>query len=207
MSDNDKDRMLHSFFRSSTVEGINLTDALNRFTNSTTLLNFFQVFAVNSPLMLDELRSPNAENLPKYAIIVHSLKGVCYSISAENSGHMAKELEKNAEAGNLQFVLEKNDAFIASVEKILAGIDRLLVNAEKVLDKPKRNTPDPALLKQIAEAAGTYQVGKIDKAMYELEKYQYESHADLIVWLRERISLSDFEKIQEELLKKLKENT
>jgi HPt (histidine-containing phosphotransfer) domain-containing protein len=207
MGNVDTDKILDGFFRSGEVEGINFASALDRFNNSEAMLDFFRSFAAHSPSLLSELRSPNAKKLPRYAIAVHSLKGVCYGIAAEDAGLMAEELEKNAETGNLQFVLEKTDAFIASVEKILAGLNGLLVHAEKLLDKPEKDAPDPNLLKQIVEAAKVYHIGEIDKIMYELEKYRYKSHSGLIAWLQERINLSELEEIQEELLKRLEENT
>jgi HPt (histidine-containing phosphotransfer) domain-containing protein len=200
---NDEETALDRFFRSNTVEGVDFAGALERFGNAKALLGFLQSYAAHTPSTLEKIRSPNRETLSRYGITIHSLKGASYGIAAETAGRMAEELEKAAAAGNLELVLEKNDAVIAVVEKILTGLTELLSRAELLQEKPKKSEPDPAILKHIAEAAAEYRVGEIDKAMNELEKYRYESHSDLIVWLHDHINRSEFEMIQEKLSERL----
>jgi hypothetical protein len=39
----------------------------------------------------------------------------------------------------------------------------------------------------------------VDKAMVELESYVYERHPELVVWLRERVDMMDFQQILDRL--------
>jgi hypothetical protein len=73
-------------------------------------------------------------------------------------------------------------------------------------EKPLKPAPDTTLLAKIREAAENYDIGELNRVMKELEQYNYESNTDLILWLREQIDKSGFEKIKEWLLPREQKN-
>jgi CheY-like chemotaxis protein len=139
------------------------------------------------------------ETLADYEILVHSLKSTSYTIGVEAIGKMAEELERAVRKGDIAFINAHNGALLDAVENLGVNLADFLEHAKK--RKPLQAAPDPALLVKVLEASIQYDMGQLDAAMDELERYDYESGSDLIIWLREKIAKSELEKIQERLSK------
>ena len=55
------------------------------------------------------------------------------------------------------------------------------------------------MLEKLLAACRDYDLDGVDKAMAEIEKYQYEADGGLVVWLREALDRMDFMQIVEKL--------
>jgi HPt (histidine-containing phosphotransfer) domain-containing protein len=195
----DKNGMT-DFLRQNMINGINFDKALERFVTGDTWLESVKTYAACTPDLLFNLRTVNETRLDEYRITVHGVKGSSYAIAADEVGHLAEDLENAARKGDLDFINSHGAAFLAAAEELVNGLTSLLKQVEEVFSKPKKPAPDKELLDRILEAAGSYNMGELDNAMEELEKYQYESQGDIVPWLKEQIEMSEFEQIQERLL-------
>jgi hypothetical protein len=114
-------------------------------------------------------------------------------------GTKAEDLEKAAKSGNLEFVRSNHDGFIQTARKIIADIAAMFQNISEENPRPKKHEPDASVLAALAEACGEYDIDGVDRAMEELEKYDYESRAELVEWLRNQVNVMGFNTIQERL--------
>ena len=85
-----------------------------------------RLFVKNIPETLKKMRGVTGNNLKSYSISVHSLKGACDYIGAEEARKTAKLLENLADAGDLKGILERNEMFIKQIEKIIVNIQTWL---------------------------------------------------------------------------------
>jgi CheY-like chemotaxis protein len=65
--------------------------------------------------------------------------------------------------------------------------------------RPRRPSPDPAVLDHLLRACRAYDMDAVDEAMQDLETFHYHEGGDLVAWLREKISLLDFEEVMKRL--------
>jgi hypothetical protein len=65
--------------------------------------------------------------------------------------------------------------------------------------KPKKAEPDAQVLAALAESCKSFDIDEVDKAMDELERYDYESKGELVVWLRTQLTQMGFDQIVERL--------
>jgi HPt (histidine-containing phosphotransfer) domain-containing protein len=146
------------------------------------------------------MRNVSQETLSRYVITVHGLKGTSAGIGAQSIREAALELETMSRAGNLEGVLSKNDKLIKDTEVIVANVKAWLEqhdsNSEK---KPRLKAPDKELLAQLRQSCESYNVDDIDKAMSELESFDYDEGADLVVWLRQKINVSKIGEVAKRL--------
>jgi signal transduction histidine kinase/DNA-binding response OmpR family regulator len=187
-----------SRFKGRKIEGLDLEAALERFgDDEDSLLTVLSSYARGTPPLLEQVRAVKAENLADYATIVHGIKGSSRGICAEAAGSLAEGLEHAAKAGNFEFVSAHNNELLELAEKLLVDINALL-DAISV-KKPVKDAPDPAVLEKLREASIAFDIDEADKAMTELESYEYKSQQELVPWLRESLNLLQFKKVAEKL--------
>jgi signal transduction histidine kinase/CheY-like chemotaxis protein/HPt (histidine-containing phosphotransfer) domain-containing protein len=184
------------------VEGLDSEKGLERFGgDGKAYMDSLRSYVVHTPPMLEmAMTAKTGGAFSDYAITVHGIKGSSYGISANAIGQKAEKLEHAAKEGNMDIIEEENDRFIIDAGKFIAGVTRALDELEEKLQKPRKDVPDPVLLAKIRDAAENYDIGGIDDAMEELERYNYESEGELVPWLREQIDKSGFVEIMERLL-------
>ncbi|GHV95945.1 hypothetical protein AGMMS50293_22650 [Spirochaetia bacterium] len=195
----EEDKQITSFLRNNMIQGIHFEKALERFGSGESWLSPVRTFAASTPDLLTFLREVTQKDLAQYRITVHGIKGSSYAIGADEVGQMAEELEKAARNEDLMFIHSHKIPFITAAEALIGNLKALLEKVDENFSKPKKPVPDKQLLDKILEAAGSYNMTEMDKAMEELEKYQYESQGDIVTWLKEQIEQSEFEQIQERL--------
>ncbi|MDR1978277.1 MAG: response regulator [Synergistaceae bacterium] len=182
------------------IEEIDVGKCLPRFGgDGETFLRVLRSYAVNTEPLLDQVREVSKDKLPEYAIVVHGIKGSSRGIGAESLGNMAEALERAAKAGDMEFVLMNNSAFIQASEKLLDDLRAALRAVDAENPKPRKGAPSPVLLEKLAERCEDYDMDGVDEVMAEIESFEYETRADLIVWLRERIDRMEFAEIRERL--------
>jgi CheY-like chemotaxis protein len=184
------------------IEGVNLEEGIARYEGEAAYLGVLRSYATHTPPLLEKLRSLAPETLPDYAVTVHGLKGASYGICADNIGRQAEGLEHAAKAGDYDRVRGENDAFIRQVEAALSGIQELLRScAEGEPEKEQAAAPDPALLEKLLDASRRFKSTVMEEILLELEKYEYQSGGDLVVWLREQLDNLEYDAIRERLEK------
>ncbi|MDR1248926.1 MAG: response regulator [Treponema sp.] len=182
------------------IEGIDLKEGIKRFEEETIYLGILRSYAVHTPALLEKLRSPSPETLPAYAITVHGIKGASYGICAGAIGAWAEALERAAKAGDYEKIRGENAAFIALVERTLAGLEALLGNAlEDRPVKQKATVPDEALLKELLDASKRFKPARMEEIIVTLEAYEYESGEELVAWLREQSDNLEYDAIRKRL--------
>jgi signal transduction histidine kinase/DNA-binding response OmpR family regulator len=182
------------------VEGVDLKEGIKRYDGETVYLGIIRSYAVHTPKLLEKLRSPSRETLGEYAVTIHGLKGSSYGIFAGEIGDRAEELEQAAKIGDYEKVQGENTAFIAGVERTLAGLEALLGNiVESRPVKKKVSGPNEALLKELLDASKRFKPVRMEEIIAELEAYEYESEEDLVVWLREQLDNLEYDTIRERL--------
>jgi signal transduction histidine kinase/CheY-like chemotaxis protein len=180
--------------------GLDYARCLERFGgDEESALRALRSYFTGTPALLDGIRAPSAQTLRDYTITVHGIKSSSLGICAGPAGKAAEELERAAEAGDLAFIGARNDAFLKTLESLLAALGALLRAVDEEKRKPRKEEPDAAALRRLREACAAYDMDGADKAMAELERFSYERRADEIVWLRERVDEADFTRIAERL--------
>jgi CheY-like chemotaxis protein len=162
-------------------------------------LKVLRSYVSDTSTILDKMRLVTQETLPDYAISVHGIKGASANIGAESIRTVALALEMMAKAGDLPGVLAQNDDFLQATEDLVAKIQAWLQEQNGHDDKPLLPTPDSQLLAQLRDYCENFDASEADKIMEELERFSYETDADLIIWLREKMDLLDYDEIVERL--------
>ncbi|MFP3043559.1 ATP-binding protein [Treponema primitia] len=193
-----------SLFEGKSVPGIDFSTGLGRLKNNEkTYLGILAAYLAQIravPGKIQSFAANTTKDTPAdYKILMHSLKGTSYTIGAEDTGKLAEELERAVGKGDIEFINTHIGALLDALETLGVNLADFLDQAKK--RKPQQAAPDPALLTKVLEASIQYDMGQLDAAMDELERYDYESGSDLIIWLREKIADSELEKIQERLSK------
>jgi signal transduction histidine kinase/DNA-binding response OmpR family regulator/HPt (histidine-containing phosphotransfer) domain-containing protein len=197
--DQDESGKIADLIKAMRVEGLDSEKGLERFGgDGRAYMDSLRSYVVHTPPLLASARTTRA--LADYAITVHGIKGSSYGISAQAIGQRAERLEHAAKAGDLDFIEKETDGFIAAAGQFIADLTELLDTLEGNLRKPRKTAPDPILLGKIRDAAESYNMGELDRAMEELEQCSYELEADLVPWLREQIDKAEFEEITERLM-------
>jgi signal transduction histidine kinase/CheY-like chemotaxis protein len=203
-TDEDIEHQIAEIIRNARVEGLDAEKGLDCFCgDGKSYMKSLRSYVVHTPFLLEAIRTVGF--LPDYTIAVHGIKGSSYGIFANSIGRKAEELEHAARAGNADFVEHENEAFINTVKQFIANLAELLELLEEKVQKLPKAAPDPVLLARARDAAGNYDIGKLDSVIEELEQYAYESDADLVSWLREQLDKSAFDEITEELASRMDE--
>jgi CheY-like chemotaxis protein/anti-sigma regulatory factor (Ser/Thr protein kinase) len=179
-----------------TIEGIDTQRALERFgSGGTALTDIWRSYSVNTRPLLARLREYlEAGDLADYAIVVHGIKGSSYGVFAQEAGASAEKLELAAKAGDREAVAAGHPAFEARIEALLANIDRALeeISAASMAVAAE---PDPAILLELREACGAYDIDAVDALMERLEAFRYGRGGSLVAWLRDKVDNTAFEEV------------
>jgi HPt (histidine-containing phosphotransfer) domain-containing protein len=183
------------------IEGLDLEAGVARFGgNPKIYAKIIKAFIDNIGPHLDKLEGLTPEGLGDYAVGVHGVKGSLYGISANKEGDMARELEIAAKAGDYDKVLAGNMPFIDSVRELTEKLVTLHAAFESGAEsRQKKPAPDKAQIEIMLTASRDFDVDKMQEALKELEKYEYEKDGDLVKWLSEQVTTFGYDKIEEKL--------
>jgi CheY-like chemotaxis protein len=184
-----------------TVEGIDLAAGKERYNTDAAFLEIIRSYCVHTPALLEKIRNFSGEKLDQYTIAVHGLKGSSFGICADGAGNYAAALEMAARAGDIETVKLKNDGLIKTVEALLSGLKEVLTKIEKSRpEKQRAAVPDRVLLAGLLEACIQYKpAAEIERMVLELERYQYDSGGELVLWLREQVDNLEYKAIRDRL--------
>jgi len=190
------------------ITGLNIGQGLLRYDSDGDIyMDILHSYAASLRSMLSEIEKTNIvinngaidneQQLKNYLIKVHGIKGTSFDISAKTIGEQAKGLEEAAKTGDLDYINKHNQAFLDAAWKLVNDIEEMLIGLNK--EKPKKDRPDNNALLRLAASCKEYNMYEAEKAMIEMERYQYESDNGLVNWLRENIDKSNFIEIMEKL--------
>ncbi|WP_461257311.1 Hpt domain-containing protein, partial [Treponema sp. R80B11-R83G3] len=162
-------------------------------------LPLLRSYVANTPNVLNKLKAVSRETLPDYVISVHGLKGTSAGIGAQEVREAAFELENLSRAGNLDEVLAKNDKLIKDAEVIVENVKAWLAQYDANNAKPRLKAPNKEVLSRLRLCCENFNMSGIDKAMSELDEYDYDEGSDLVAWLKEKITISEITEVAERL--------
>jgi signal transduction histidine kinase/CheY-like chemotaxis protein len=189
------------------VDGIDLVQGKERYSNEAAYLDILRSYYVHTPPLLEKLRNFNPAagggtgiTISEYTVLIHGLKGSSYGICAIAVGKDAEDLEMAARTGDLERVQAGNIPFIEKTELLLLDLGDLLqkVAANKGL-KQKAPSPDSDLLDKLLDAVKRYKSSAMEAILAELESYEYENGGELISWLREQMDNLEYDAIKKRL--------
>jgi len=156
-------------------------------------------YADNIGSMLDKIKTVDKDKLADYAIVAHGIKGSSRSIGAISIGNMADDLEKAANKGDYDFVDKHNASFIENVGSLASDIELLIKKIADENPKPRKGKPDRDILLRFMESFNLYDMDGVDKAIKEIDEYEYEACSGLAAWLRENVDQLNFDLIKQKL--------
>jgi signal transduction histidine kinase/CheY-like chemotaxis protein/HPt (histidine-containing phosphotransfer) domain-containing protein len=183
-----------AFLMAHPVAGINFVGGLKRFEDAAKYyIDTLESFAERTPASLEKLGSLAAGELDDaalkdYMITVHGIKGASLSIEAKELGQSAAELEAASRDNDTNYITMHTATFIALASKVIGDLKDMLA----LQPKKSAREPDKQTLKRLRDAAKSYDIEAVDAAMADLESYRYDLKADLVPWLREKVTVSDF---------------
>jgi len=180
-----EDNLTPSVLLDYSIEGIDFINGLERYDGDTdTYINIMRSFAKNIPQRLANAEAVTENDLAQYTTAIHGIKGSCYSICADSAAKLANALEVAGKAGDYEFILANNAAFVENVRSLLSGIDEVLAKMQTVRLKGKMTKPDRKLLEKLHDACNRRNVSEVDMLVENLDSFEYESDSDLVQWLR-----------------------
>lgn len=186
--------------KSVNIDGLDIAAGIQRYGQEAVYAKILASYALHTPKLLDKLRNPSLENLSEYAITVHGLKGASLGICANTVGKKAEALEFAAKANDLEKVNANNETFIKTTEKLLQDLNLFLNKSSgDSADKQKLPAPDRKLLSDMLNAAVNFKPLVMEEIITQFEKYDYESDAELVSWLREQTENLEYDAIRERL--------
>jgi signal transduction histidine kinase/CheY-like chemotaxis protein len=203
---NTDSRFYSGVFDGKTVAGIDLAAGMERYGDDSVYLEILRSYAASTPDFLGTLRNVSKETLDSYTVTVHGIKGSSYQICAGEAGREAELLEKAAGAKDWDTIEARNGDFIRILEDLLENLGRFLAElaeAEEGKRRPAAARPDPVLLERLLDACKSYNTVIMEELLTELEKYAYESGANLVSWLRRQFDNIEYDAIREHLEKEL----
>ena len=183
------------------VEGIDFNKGLTRFGGDVGIyLDVLRTFSKNIPLILGKAGTVTKAALVDYATVVHGIKGSCYGICADEAAGLAEALEAAANAGDYEFVIANNTAFMENVRILLLGIDDVIAQAEASKERAQRDEPDRKLLAKLLDSCKKHDMDSIDAIVAELDTYSYKSGGELVPWLRDMADEMNYAEIAGRLM-------
>ncbi|MCL1908347.1 MAG: ATP-binding protein [Holophagaceae bacterium] len=181
------------------VPELDAHNGIDRFGGILPYMEILQSYVTNTRPMLETINEVGQVDLRQYTARVHGIKGASQGIGAFEVGGLAAALEKAAKDEDFDFLNRNNQAFIEAAHKLLDDLEKLLNVLQSHGHKPKKDKPDKELLAELLVACNEYNMDRADDAMAKISACDYESDNDLVVWLRENVSLANFSQIAKRL--------
>jgi len=191
------------------IEGIDWQTELNYYTKDRdAYLSVIRSYVENMTHLIPKISSVTEETLADYMIHVHGIKGSSYCIGANEIGKQSEGLEYAARTGNFQLVQRNAPFFVENTKKLLNSLSNLLkIYTVETNEKSSQHAPNESLLDQMEEAAANFKIDELEEIMKSLECFKYETQAELITWLHEKVNQMEFLAIHERLARRKYETT
>jgi len=179
------------------IPGLDIDRGLERYHgDEDAYLRVLNSYSIAVRDMLGYIETVDKDKLGDYKIKAHGIKGACFDVFADELADKAKALEDAANDGDFEYIRNNNSPFIEVTRELLDRIDSMLayISAENTdaKSKPKRDKIDSESLENLVSACKDYDMSSVDRAMEEIELYEYDSDKELAAWLRENVDLINF---------------
>ena len=182
------------------VPGLDMIKGVKRFIDDEdAYIHVLRTFSVNTRNLLAFFDSVTKDDIVEYETKVHSMRGSSASICADSLASKATALENAAIERDWDYILEHNKPFTDEIRALVTGLENLMIALDSQSQKPKKDKPDPEVLKKLKTACDNYDMDDVDDAMDEITSYMYESDDGLVAWLQENIELMNFSEVVERL--------
>jgi len=155
-------------------------------------------YVKNTRPLLDIIKGVDEENLEKYGVTIHGIKGSSRGIYAIRAGNEAEALENAVTANNYEFVKANNNKFLVLIEQLLSDIEDTL-SRSGVDEKPTKEKPDEVMLKKLLNACINFDIDEIDSVMEVINNYDYTDDDGLVLWLRDNLGQGKFKIVKDKL--------
>jgi len=157
-----------------------------------------QSYVKNTRALLDIIKNIKPDNMERYGVTIHGIKGSSRGIFAKRAGDEAEALENAVTAQNYDFIKANNGNFLVMIETLLKDIDNALIKsgADK---KPTKDKPDKELLRQLLDACKDFDIDKIDNVMDEIYIFDYEDDGGFTVKLHECLGQGKYKQVRDML--------
>jgi len=183
------------------IDGIDMIKGLEQANNDeTAYMQILRSYADNVRSMLMSVETVDENDLYSYKVKVHGIKGTSAYVFAEQVRRQAEALEKAAEAGDVGYINEHNQAFLETTLKLVNDLGDMLSIYDGENPKPVKPEPDAAMLTMLLNACKRFDMDDLDAAMDDIGRYQYDSDDGLVDWLKEAVNNMELAKIVEKLV-------
>jgi HPt (histidine-containing phosphotransfer) domain-containing protein len=180
------------------IPGIDATEGVARYAHDVDIyLSILRSYAANTPALAARLRGATAETVQDYVIDAHGLKGSSGNVCAKQISAGAARLEAAARNGDSAVFLPLLETVLNDVDTLVADIRAWFEKYDE--NKPRQDAPDREILAKLKKSCEAYDISGIDEAMDELESATYDTGADLVAWLRERVDIMELDEVIERL--------
>jgi CheY-like chemotaxis protein len=181
------------------VPGLDIQKGLTHFgSNKSVYLMILRSYINNTLPLLEIIKNVSIDNIDKYIVTVHGIKGSNRGIFASQAGDMANALEKAAVAGDFSFIQNNNQAFLDTTNNLIMDIEKIL-ERNKEEQKPIKNKPSMDLLVELHKSCRHYDIDAIDGVMEGIERFEYDSDDGLAAWLRDNLDQGKYKDVREKL--------
>jgi CheY-like chemotaxis protein len=186
------------------IKGLDIARGVKRYHgDEDAYMKVLHSYSISTEDMLKFIEKTNIDDIASYRIKVHGIKGASYDIYAEQIANKFEKLENASVSEDVEFIGKHNTPYIASARKLLESINNLLrvVKEENppTESKPQKDIINDGLLTVLSVACKSYDVSAAEKAMEDIEMYEYITDKELSTWLRENVDLINFAEIVERL--------
>ncbi|MCL2638863.1 MAG: ATP-binding protein [Oscillospiraceae bacterium] len=194
-----------SKFAGKSVSGLDINSGLDRYGgDEDVFIKVLRSYTGSISAIVSELtalESVTEENLKNYEIKVHGIKGANRDIFADEIGEAAEKLELAAKSADFEYISENNSPFLETMRAFITDLENLLALIDAENPKPAKSKPEQEVLLKLLEACKSFDIDNAEKAVEEIEKYNYEAPSDneLAEWLRENLDMMRFNEIVEKL--------
>jgi len=188
---------LLSYLLSKNIEGLDMVKGLKRFEDAEeAYVKTLRAYATSTLSIIDEINiTVDESTLEGYKIKVHGIKGASYDLNANDIAKSAEDLENAAVNSDFVFIINNNRQFVKKAHKLAVDIEEMLSEIDAHNPKPKKDKPDEVLLAKLCLACRDYSMDEVDKAMTEIEQYQYTEDGGLVMKIRKCVDLMQFPQI------------
>jgi hypothetical protein len=105
---------------------------------------------------------------------------------------LAEALEHASAREDIEYIRAHNPAFLEAAWALINDIGALLAAYDAETQKPSKNKPDREALAKLLNACRRFDMDDAERAMEELDKYQYDADGSLMDGIREAFDKLDF---------------
>lgn len=193
----------HSFLLSfKTAKEIDFEDGVARMGSLSAFVAVLQTFLRTTPEKLPALSNLAEQDIERFVIEIHGLKGACAAISSFSLSDLAQELETKGKARDTRAILNGLPGFIERTNRLLEEGKTFISQYQAehsahnapVVKAPASEEVSTEILDKFQEAFFNFDTEALEELFKILEDKSFEeSEADLFVKLQECSDRYDFE--------------